>query len=236
MQLVEPISNLKNQLISANHRMIAGQVILALAVLFLIGSIILVAQLDKKNDLLKMQAEKEGRDFEPVKYTDGIQGICLVTIILSLIMLIPSIDILAYSNTSYTILHAARNTVDQSSFVKGAVTGYSRIYQDKDINDYVNKISVDWNDGGSDDKQRLIDVTHNSKQVIYTPKSKIGRAYLRVGHYIDNQTKHPVNLTWTLKPYLVKASYDDENGHHNIVCRVDNKKVPEGKNQVIVKY
>lgn len=236
MQLIEPISNLKNQLISANHRMIAGQIILALAVLFLIGSIILIAQLDKKNDLLRMQAKKEGRDFEPVKYTDGIQGTCLVTMILSLIMLIPSIDILAYSNTSYTILHAARNTVDQSSFVKGAVTGYPRIYQDKDINDYVNKISVDWNYGGSDDEQKLIDVTHNSKQVIYTSKSKIGRAYLRVGHYIDNQTKHPVNLTWTLKPYLVKASYDDENGHHNLVCRVDNKKVPEGKNQVVVKY
>lgn len=56
------------------------------------------------------------------------------------------------------------------------------------------------------------------------------------GQYIDNNTKHPVNLTWTLKPYLVKASYDDENGHHNIICRVDNKKVPEGKKQVVVKY
>lgn len=236
MQLIEPISNLKNQLISANHRMIAGQVILALAVLFLIGSIILAAQLDKKNNLLKMQARKEGRDFEPVKYTNGIQGTCLATIILSGIMLIAASDILVHSDTSDTILHAARNTVDQSSFVKGAVTGYSRIYQDKDSDDYVNKISVDWNDGDSDDEQKLIDVTHNSKQVIYTPKSKIGRAYLRVGQYIDNQTKHPVNLTWTLKPYLVKASYDDENGHHNIVCHVDNKKVPEGKNLVIVKY
>ena len=236
MQLIEPISNLKNQLINANHRMIAGQVILVLAVLFFIIAFILLTHLNKKNELLKMQAKKEGRDFEPINHTNGIQGTCLVTIILSGIMFIATSGIITHSDTSDTILHAARNTVDQSSFVKGAVTGYSRIYQDKDSDDYVNKISVDWNDGGSDDEQKLIDVTHNSKQVIYTPKSKIGRAYLRVGHYIDNQTKHPVNLTWTLKPYLVKASYDDENGHHNIVCRVDNKKVPEGKNQVIVKY
>lgn len=226
MQLIEPISNLKNQLISANHWMISGYIILALSVLFFIGAFILLKHLNKKNDLL----------IKPVKHTDGIQDTCIATIIFSGIMFIAAFSILTHFDIGSTTLRAARNTVDQSSFVKGAVTGYSRIYQDKDSDDYVNKISVDWNDGDSDDEQKLIDVTHNSKQVIYTPKSKIGRAYLRVGHYIDNNTKHPVNLTWTLKPYLVKASYDDENGHHNIVCRVDNKKVPEGKNQVVVKY
>lgn len=226
MQLSQPISNLKNQLISANHWMIAGYVILALSVLFFIIALISLKHLNKKNNLLS----------KPVKYTDGIQDTCLATMILSGIMLIAASGILLHFDTNDTILRAARNTVDQSSFVKGDVTGNSNIEQDKHNNDYVNKISVDWNDGGSNDEQKLIDVTHNSKQVIYTPKSKIGRAYLRVGQYIDNNTKHPVNLTWTLKPYLVKASYDDENGHHNIVCRVDNKKVPEGKNLVIVKY
>lgn len=151
-------------------------------------------------------------------------------------MFIAAFGILTHFDIGSTTLRAARNTVDESSLIKGNVAGNAVIAQDKDSDDYVNKISVDWDYLGSDDKQKLIDVTHNSKQIIYTPKSKIGRAYLRVGQYIDNNTKHPVNLTWTLKPYLVKASYDDENGHHNIVCRVDNKKVPEGKNQVIVKY
>ena len=226
MKLVEPIFNLKNQLINANRWMIAGQVILVLSVLFFIIALILLKQLNKKNDLLS----------KPVKYTDGIQDTCLATIILSGIMLIAAFGILTHFDIGSTTLRAARNTVDESGLIKGNVAGNAVIAQDKDSDDYVNKISVDWNYLGSDDKQRLIDVTHNSKQVIYTPKSKIGRAYLRVGQYIDNNTKHPVNLTWTLKPYLVKASYDDENGHHNIVCRVDNKKVPEGKNQVVVKY
>lgn len=226
MQLVEPISNLKNQLISAHHWMIAGYVILVLSVLFFIIALISLKHLNKKNNLLS----------KPVKYTDGIQDTCLATIILSGILTFASIGILTHFDTNDTILRAARNTVDQSSFVKGYVTGNSSTVQDTHSSDYVTRISVDWNYLGSDDKQRLIDVTHNSKQVIYTPKSKIGRAYLRVGQYIDNNTKHPVNLTWTLKPYLVKASYDDENGHHNVVCRVDNKKVPEGKNQVVVKY
>ena len=226
MQLIEPISNLKNQLISANHWMISGYIILALSVLFFIGAFILLKHLNKKNNLLS----------KPVKYTDGIQDTCLATIILSGVLTFASIGILTHFDTNDAILRAARNTVDQSSFVKGYVTGNSSTVQDKHNNDYVTRISVDWDYLGSDDKQKLIDVTHNSKQVIYTPKSKIGRAYLRVGQYIDNNTKYPVNLLWTLKPYLVKASYDDENGHHNVVCRVDNKKVPEGKNLVIVKY
>lgn len=226
MQLIKPISNLKNQLISANHWMIAGQVILALSILFFIGSIILLKQLNKKNNLLS----------KPVKYTDAIQDTCVATMILSVMMLLAAFGILAHFDTNDTILRAARNTVDQSSLIKGYVADNAAIKQDKNSTDYVDKISVDWDYLGSDDKQRLIDVTHNSKQIIYTPRSKIGRAYLRVGEYIDNNTKHPVNLTWTLKPYLVKASYDDENGHHNLVCRVDNKKVPEGKNQVVVKY
>lgn len=226
MQLIEPISNLKNQLISAHHWMIAGQVILVLSVLFFIIALISLTHLNKKNELL----------ITPVKYTDGIQDTCLATIILSGIMLIAASGILLHFDTNDTILRAARNTVDQSSFVKGYVTGNSSTVQDKHNNDYVTRISVDWNYLGNDDKQKLIDVTHNSKQVIYKSKSKIGRAYLRVGQYIDNNTKHPVNLLWTLKPYLVKASYDDENGHHNLICRVDNKKVPKGKNLVIVKY
>ena len=226
MKLVEPIFNLKNQLISANHWMIAGQVILALSMLLFIIALILLKQLNKKNNLL----------IKPVKHTDGIQDICLATMIFSGIMFIAAFGILTHFDIGSTTLRAARNTIDQSSLIKGNVAGNAVIAQDKDSDDYVNKISVDWDFLGSDDKQKLIDITHNSKQVIYTPKSKIGRAYLRVGQYIDNNTKHPVNLTWTLKPYLVKASYDDENGHHNIVCRVDNKKVPEGKNLVIVKY
>lgn len=226
MKLVEPIFNLKNQLISANHWMIAGQVILVFSVLFFIIALISLTHLNKKNDLL----------IKPVKHTDGIQDTCLATIIFSGIMFIAAFGILTHFDIGSTTLRAARNTVDESSLIKGNVAGNAVIAQDKDSDDYVNKISVDWNFLGSDDKQKLIDVTHNSKQVIYTPKSKIGRAYLRVGQYIDNNTKYPVNLTWTLKPYLIKASYDDENGHHNIVCRVDNKKVPEGKNQVIVKY
>ena len=50
MQLIEPISNLKNQLINANHRMIAGQVILVLAVLFfIIAFILLTPKLGKPN-------------------------------------------------------------------------------------------------------------------------------------------------------------------------------------------
>ena len=226
MKLVEPIFNLKNQLISANHWMIAGQVILILSVLFFIIALISLTHLNKKNDLL----------IKPVKHTDGIQDTCLATMIFSCIMFIAAFGILTHFDIGSTTLRAARNTIDQSSLIKGNVAGNAVIAQDKDSDDYVNKISVDWNFLGSDDKQRLIDVTHNSKQVIYTPKSKIGRAYLRVGQYIDNNTQHPVNLTWTLKPYLVKASYDDEHGHHNIICRVDNKKVPEGKNLVIVKY
>ena len=226
MKLVEPISNLKNQLISANRWIIAGQVILVLSILFFIIAFVLLTHLNKKNNLLS----------KPVKYTDGIQDTCLAIIIFSGIMFIAVFGILTHFDIGSTTLRAARNTVDESSLIKGNVAGNAVIAQDKDSTNYVNKISVDWNYLGNDDKQKLIDVTHNSKQIIYTPKSKIGRAYLRVGHYIDNQTKHPVNLTWTLKPYLVKASYDDENGHHNIVCRVDNKKVPEGKNQVIVKY
>ena len=226
MKLVEPISNLKNQLISANRWIIAGQVILVLSVLFFIIALISLTHLNKKNNLLS----------KPVKYTDGIQDTCIATIIFSCIMFIAAFGILTHFDIGSTTLRAARNTIDQSSLIKGNVAGNAVIAQDKDSTNYVNKISVDWNFLGSDDKQKLIDVTHNSKQIIYTPKSKIGRAYLRVGQYIDNNTKHPVNLTWTLKPYLVKASYDDENGHHNIVCRVDNKKVPEGKNQVIVKY
>ena len=226
MKLVEPISNLKNQLISANHWMIAGQVILVLFVLFFIIALISLTHLNKKNDLL----------IKPVKHTDGIQDTCIATIIFSCIMFIAAFGILTHFDIGSTTLRAARNTVDESSLIKGNVAGNAVIAQDKDSTNYVNKISVDWNYLGNDDKQKLIDVTHNSKQVIYTPKSKIGRAYLRVGQYIDNNTKHPVNLTWTLKPYLVKASYDDENGHHNIICRVDNKKIPEGKNQVIVKY
>ena len=226
MKLVEPIFHLKNQLISANHWMIAGQVILVFSVLFFIIALISLTHLNKKNDLL----------IKPVKHTDEIQDTCLATIILSGIMLIAAFGILTHFDIGSTTLRAARNTVDESSLIKGNVAGNAVIAQDKDSDDYVNKISVDWNYLSSDDKQKLIDVTHNSKQVIYTPKSKIGHAYLRVGQYIDNQTKHPVNLTWTLKPYLAKASYDDENGHHNIICRVDNKKVPEGKNQVVVKY
>lgn len=226
MKLIEPISNLKNQLISAHHWMIAGYVILVLAALFFIIALISLTHLNKKNDLL----------IKPVKHTDGIQDTCIATIIFSGIMFIAAFGILTHFDIGSTTLRAARNTVDESSLIKGNVASNTVIAQDKDSTNYVNKISVDWNYLGSDDKQKLIDVTHNSKQVIYTPKSKIGRAYLRVGQYIDNNTKHPVNLTWTLKPYLVKASYDDENGHHNIICRVDNKKVPEGKNQVIVKY
>lgn len=54
--------------------MITGQVILALAALLLIGSIILVAQLDKKNDLLKMQAKKEGLEDNVSRETDKLRS------------------------------------------------------------------------------------------------------------------------------------------------------------------
>lgn len=171
------------------------------AVLLFIGALILLKQLNKKNDLL----------IKPVKHTDGIQATCLATMIFSGIMFIAAFGILTHFDIGSTTLRAARNTVDESSLIKGNVAGNAVIAQDNDSTNYVNKISVDWNYLGNDDEQRLIDVTHNSKQVIYTSKSKIDRAYLRIGQYIDNNTKHPVNLTWTLKPYLVKASYDDEN-------------------------
>ena len=82
----------------------------------------------------------------------------------------------------------------------------------------------------------VINADVKTGKVIFKPKSKLGRAYLKTVQYIDKNTKYPVDLKWSIKPYMVRAKYDSENGPHDIVCFVDNKVVRMGAKQTVVKY
>ena len=82
----------------------------------------------------------------------------------------------------------------------------------------------------------MINADVKTGKVIFKSKSKLGRAYLKTVQYIDKNTKHPVDLKWSIKPYMVRAKYDNENGPHDIVCFVDNKVVRMGAKQTVVKY
>ena len=88
------------------------------------------------------------------------------------------------------------------------------------------------------DKRTIAVVNANVKtgKVIFKSKSKLGRAYLKTVQYIDKNTKHPVDLKWSIKPYMVRAKYDSENGPHDIVCFVDNKVIKMSAKQTVVKY
>lgn len=88
------------------------------------------------------------------------------------------------------------------------------------------------------DKLTIAVINANVKtgKVIFKSKSKLGRAYLKTVQYIDKNTKHPVDLKWSIKPYMVRAKYDSENGPHDIVCFVDNKVVKTSAKQTVVKY
>lgn len=88
------------------------------------------------------------------------------------------------------------------------------------------------------DKRTIAVINANVKtgKVIFKSKSKLGRAYLKTAQYIDKNTKHPVDLKWSVKPYMVRAKYDSENGPHDIVCFVDNKVIKMGVKQTVVKY
>lgn len=82
----------------------------------------------------------------------------------------------------------------------------------------------------------VINADVKTGKVIFKSKSKLGRAYLKTVQYIDKNTKHPVDLKWSIKPYMVRAKYDSENGPHDIVCFVDNKVVKTSAKQTVVKY
>lgn len=88
------------------------------------------------------------------------------------------------------------------------------------------------------DKRTIAVINANVKtgKVIFKSKSKLGRAYLKTVQYIDKNTKHPVDLKWSIKPYMVRAKYDSENGPHDIVCFVDNKVVKMSAKQTVIKY
>lgn len=88
------------------------------------------------------------------------------------------------------------------------------------------------------DKLTIAVINANVKtgKVIFKSKSKLGRAYLKTVQYIDKNTEHPVDLKWSIKPYMVRAKYDSENGSHDIVCFVDNKVVKTNAKQTVVKY
>lgn len=88
------------------------------------------------------------------------------------------------------------------------------------------------------DKRTIAVINANVKtgKVIFKSKSKLGRAYLKTVQYIDKNTKHPVDLKWSIKPYMVRAKYDNENGPHDIVCFIDNKVVKTSAKQTVVKY
>lgn len=88
------------------------------------------------------------------------------------------------------------------------------------------------------DKRTIVVINANVKtgEIIFKSKSKLGRAYLKTVQYIDKNTKHPVDLKWSIKPYMVRAKYDSENGPHNVACFVDNKVVKQSVKQTVVKY
>lgn len=89
-----------------------------------------------------------------------------------------------------------------------------------------------------DDETELATVMSypTKKKMVYCSKSKLGRAFLRVGAYVDKNAKHPVNVVWKLMPYQAQCSYDTSSGHHKVICRVDSKKVANGDKVTVVKY
>lgn len=101
-------------------------------------------------------------------------------------------------------------------------------------NDDKTKLPTDF----ATDKTELATLTlyPTKKKMVYKSKSKLGRAFMRVGNYIDKNDDHPANVVWKLTTYQVQCSYDTSSGHHKVICRVDNKKIENGKQATIIKY
>lgn len=105
------------------------------------------------------------------------------------------------------------------------------------FNDKTQKLAVirtNWNE----ENERLVTVKADIKRQenVYQADSKIGKAYLRVGAYISEHYKKPMDVKWTVKPYKVEASFDDERGHHKVACYVDNRNINSDGDLTVIKY
>lgn len=92
-------------------------------------------------------------------------------------------------------------------------------------------LEIDWSPGSINrtNYQELCDVKLNiaKKQLIYQAKSQIGQAYLKTAKYIMTNSTSPKKIAWQVKKNSVQASYQDTNGEHNVVCRINDKNAYE---------
>lgn len=78
------------------------------------------------------------------------------------------------------------------------------------------------------------DIKHQEN--VYRADSKIGKAYLKVGAYISEHYRKPINVKWTVKSYKAEASFDDDSGHHKVVCYVDNRNINSDGDLTVIQY
>lgn len=97
-------------------------------------------------------------------------------------------------------------------------------------------VTGNWN--GPDAQNKLLSAYTDTRtrQNIYHADTPAGHAFLKVVQYLREHHIKPVNYTWQAWPYKVQFSYDDEKGHHKLVCYVDNKKTKPNKEEIVVKY
>lgn len=97
-------------------------------------------------------------------------------------------------------------------------------------------VTGNWNGPDAQDKLVSVYTDTRTRQNIYKANTPAGRAFLKIVQYLGNQHIKPVNYTWQAWPYKVQFSYDDEKGHHKLVCYVDNKKTKPDKEEIVVNY
>lgn len=97
-------------------------------------------------------------------------------------------------------------------------------------------VTGDWNGPDAQDKLVSVYTDTRTRQNIYRANTPAGRAFLRIVQYLSDRHIKPVNYTWQAWPYKVQFSYDDEKGHHKLVCYVDNKKTKPAKEEIVVNY
>lgn len=138
---------------------------------------------------------------------------------------------------SYIAVHGFRKmkkNVLLSTHGNTVVKRKDAIYAFDDKTQKLIVVKADWQGKG----ESLVhgDAVIKKQQNVYHADSKIGRAFLKVGKYVTENYSKPVNLKWNVKPYKATASFDDKDGHHNVVCYVDNKNKNSGNKEIVVKY
>lgn len=81
------------------------------------------------------------------------------------------------------------------------------------------------NTDDADNEIVVITLDAKRKTITYKAENKVGRAFMKLSQYVKKHKQGNAKIRWSVKPYVVTATYDDETGTHKVNCNVKTQKI-----------